>query len=121
MLYGYVEYIAGVMLYGTRHDFILCLLSPALLQSMNYHHPTSSEWETISSSTSSSTSSSSSQDILDVLSSPSSDYLVQSFLGEGCFGEVTKCLKTATMETVAVKMVKDCNFTDQAKNEVEQT
>ncbi|XP_044215442.1 homeodomain-interacting protein kinase 3-like isoform X3 [Thunnus albacares] len=86
---------------------------------MNYHHPTSSEWETISSSTSSSTSSSSSQDILDVLSSPSSDYLVQSFLGEGCFGEVTKCLKTATMETVAVKMVKDCNFTDQAKNEVE--
>eukprot|EP00064_Thunnus_orientalis_P012042 superscaffoldBa00001802_g12076 len=42
-----------------------------------------------------------------------------SFLGEGCFGKVTKCLKTATMETVAVKMVKDCNFTDQAKNEVE--
>ncbi|XP_042288015.1 homeodomain-interacting protein kinase 2-like isoform X2 [Thunnus maccoyii] len=120
MLYGYVQYIAGVMLYGTRHDFILCLLSPTLLQSMNYHHyPTSPEWETTSSSTSYSSSSSSSQDILDVLSSPSSDYFVQSFLGEGCFGKVTKCLKTATMETVAVKMVKDCNFTDQAKNEVE--
>ncbi|XP_034552970.1 homeodomain-interacting protein kinase 2-like isoform X2 [Notolabrus celidotus] len=57
--------------------------------------------------------------ILDVISSPSSDYLVRSYVGEGCFGRVAKCLKTATNETVAVKVMKHKDFTLQAENEVE--
>ncbi|XP_056138876.1 homeodomain-interacting protein kinase 1-like [Lampris incognitus] len=33
-------------------------------------------------------------------------YLLQSFLGEGCFGQVAQCLKLPTKETVAVKILK---------------
>ena len=115
-------YTAGVMLCGTRNDVILCLVSPAVLQSMNYRHrirfPTSPEEDTTSSSSSSS--GYNSQDVLGVLSSPSSDYLIQSLLGEGTFGKVTKCVKTATKETVAVKMIKNSRFKSEAKNEVGQ-
>lgn len=61
-----------------------------------------------------------SQDPLGVLSSPSSDYYVQAFLGEGCFGQVVKCLKVSTGETVAVKMIKESSMTPEARNEVKQ-
>ncbi|XP_059898420.1 homeodomain-interacting protein kinase 2-like [Gadus macrocephalus] len=43
----------------------------------------------------------------DWLHGPSSSYRVDSFLGEGTFGKVAKCLKTATNEWVAVKIIKD--------------
>ncbi|XP_018531632.1 homeodomain-interacting protein kinase 1 [Lates calcarifer] len=78
--------------------------------------PTSEEEETTSSSPSSS--GDEAQVVLGVLSSPSSDYLVQSFIGEGVFGKVAKCLKAATKETVAVKIIMNSNFAPQAKNEV---
>uniref|UniRef100_A0A3Q3GW34 Protein kinase domain-containing protein n=1 Tax=Labrus bergylta TaxID=56723 RepID=A0A3Q3GW34_9LABR len=55
-----------------------------------------------------------------VLSSPSSDYLVRSYLGEGTFGKVAKCLKMATRETVAVKIIKHKKFSPEAQNEVER-
>ncbi|CAK6978256.1 homeodomain-interacting protein kinase 2-like isoform X4 [Scomber scombrus] len=91
------------------------------IKSMNYRHrircPTSPEEDTTSSSSSSS--GNNSQDVLGVLSSPSSDYLIQSLLGEGTFGKVTKCVKTATKETVAVKMIKNSRFKSEAKNEVD--
>lgn len=110
------------MLYGARHYFILCLLSPSCLQSMNYRHqgwfPTLPEEDTTSSSSSSS--GNNSQEILGVLSSPSSYYLIQSLLGEGTFGKVIKCVKIATKETVAVKMIKNNRFKSEANNEVEQ-
>lgn len=61
-----------------------------------------------------------SQDPLGVLSSPSSDYYVQAFLGEGCFGQVVKCLKVSTGEMVAVKMIKESSMTPEARNEVKQ-
>lgn len=59
-----------------------------------------------------------SQDSLGVLSSPSSTYYVQAFLGEGCFGQVVKCLKASTGEMVAVKMIKETSMTPEAHNEV---
>ncbi|XP_044065504.1 homeodomain-interacting protein kinase 1-like isoform X2 [Siniperca chuatsi] len=75
-------------------------------------------WEEPTSSSSSSSSGEESQAVLGVLSSPSSDYLVRSFLGEGAFGKVAKCVKAATKETVAVKIIKNSNFTSEAQNEV---
>ncbi|XP_075885244.1 homeodomain-interacting protein kinase 1-like [Nelusetta ayraudi] len=59
-----------------------------------------------------------SQDSLGVLSSPSSNYYVQAFLGEGCFGQVVKCLKVSTGEMVAVKMIKENSMTPEARNEM---
>ncbi|XP_075962795.1 homeodomain-interacting protein kinase 1-like [Anarhichas minor] len=50
-------------------------------------------------------------------SSPSSDYLVQGIFGEGSFGKVVKCLKLATKEKVAVKIIKSSQYTDDV-NEV---
>lgn len=58
------------------------------------------------------------QDSLGVLSSPTSYYYVQAFLGEGCFGQVVKCLKVSTGEMVAVKMIKENSMTPEARNEV---
>lgn len=43
----------------------------------------------------------------DVLHGPTSSYVIQSFLGQGSFGKVVKCLKTATEELVAVKIIED--------------
>ncbi|KAK5921565.1 hypothetical protein CgunFtcFv8_018922 [Champsocephalus gunnari] len=54
-----------------------------------------------------------------VLSSPSSQYMIQSVLGEGTFGKVVKCLKMATNRTVAVKIAKEKDLTPEAKNEME--
>ncbi|XP_027134286.1 homeodomain-interacting protein kinase 3-like [Larimichthys crocea] len=53
-----------------------------------------------------------------VLSSPSSQYLVQSVLGVGGFGNVVKCLKAATRETVAVKILQKNNITPLVQKEV---
>ncbi|XP_077431749.1 homeodomain-interacting protein kinase 3-like [Vanacampus margaritifer] len=44
-----------------------------------------------------------------VLHSPASDYHILGFLGEGTYGDVVKCLKTATREEVAVKIFKHIN------------
>ncbi|KAJ4919665.1 hypothetical protein JOQ06_014212, partial [Pogonophryne albipinna] len=57
--------------------------------------------------------------VLSSPSSPSSQYLIQSFLGEGTFGKVVKCLKIATNRTVAVKIAKGKDLTPEAKNEME--
>ena len=57
----------------------------------------------------------------DILVSQSSGYVVDSFLGEGSFGKVAKCFKTATMEWVAVKIIKDHPvLVAQAEQEVKQ-
>ncbi|XP_051922237.1 homeodomain-interacting protein kinase 3-like [Hippocampus zosterae] len=54
---------------------------------------------------------------LRVLHSPSSDYHILDFLGEGTFGDVVKCLKTATREEVAVKIFKHIDALDTFKKE----
>ncbi|KAE8284537.1 Homeodomain-interacting protein kinase 1 [Larimichthys crocea] len=43
----------------------------------------------------------------DELSSPSSKYLLKSFLGQGSFGKVARCVRLKDMTTVAVKMMKN--------------
>ncbi|XP_044027491.1 homeodomain-interacting protein kinase 1-like isoform X2 [Siniperca chuatsi] len=53
------------------------------------------------------------------LSSGSSNYLVQSFLGQGAFGKVVKCTRMDDMKTVAIKMMKnEGSYVMQAKEEV---
>ncbi|XP_069393811.1 homeodomain-interacting protein kinase 2-like isoform X2 [Paralichthys olivaceus] len=47
-----------------------------------------------------------SQNHIRSLCSPFSCYVVQSIIGEGNYGKVLKCVKTATGETVAVKVMK---------------
>ncbi|XP_049426770.1 homeodomain-interacting protein kinase 1-like [Epinephelus fuscoguttatus] len=76
-------------------------------------YATTSEEDTTSSSSSSDDES---QVILGVLSSPSSDYLICSFLGQGVFGKVAKCTKSATKETVAVKIINN-TYKFEALNE----
>ncbi|XP_059195866.1 homeodomain-interacting protein kinase 3-like [Centropristis striata] len=44
--------------------------------------------------------------VRDILSSPFGDYLVLSFLGVGSYGKVAKCIKSATQEKVAVKIIR---------------
>ncbi|XP_054636925.1 homeodomain-interacting protein kinase 3-like isoform X2 [Dunckerocampus dactyliophorus] len=55
---------------------------------------------------------------LNVLHSPKSDYEILDFLGEGTFGDVVKCLKTATREEVAVKIFKHIDAPDKFEKEV---
>ncbi|KAI9515419.1 hypothetical protein NQZ68_026153 [Dissostichus eleginoides] len=93
---------------------------------MSYRDPNSTPSPDAETNTSSSSSSSSSSfpsgglcKPMGVLSSPSSQYLIQSFLGEGTFGKVVKCLKMATNRTVAVKIAKGKDLTPEAKNEME--
>ncbi|CAB1426419.1 unnamed protein product [Pleuronectes platessa] len=52
------------------------------------------------------------------LSSPFSDYLVLSIMGEGIYGKVLKCVKTVTGELVAVKMMKKRELTILKEKEV---
>ncbi|XP_047196819.1 uncharacterized protein LOC118114020 [Hippoglossus stenolepis] len=59
-----------------------------------------------------------SQDYIGYLSSPFSDYLVLSIMGEGTYGKVVKCVKTATGEMVAVKIMKKREFTLLTEKEV---
>ncbi|CAJ1063016.1 homeodomain-interacting protein kinase 1-like isoform X4 [Xyrichtys novacula] len=54
----------------------------------------------------------------DFLGALSSHYMIHSYLGEGYFGKVAKCSKTATKEIVAVKVIKDEEFTAEAENEM---
>uniref|UniRef100_A0A3P8W4X8 Protein kinase domain-containing protein n=1 Tax=Cynoglossus semilaevis TaxID=244447 RepID=A0A3P8W4X8_CYNSE len=44
--------------------------------------------------------------VLDRLTSPTTDYLLECIVGEGTYGQVVKCVKTATKEMVAVKIFK---------------
>lgn len=54
-----------------------------------------------------------------MLSSRSSKYLVGSFLGQGTFGKVAKCMRLTDMKTVAIKMMKNEGYLLlQAKAEV---
>ncbi|XP_036929652.1 dual specificity tyrosine-phosphorylation-regulated kinase mbk-1-like isoform X3 [Acanthopagrus latus] len=52
-----------------------------------------------------------------IISSSSTEYLIQSFLGEGFFGQVAKCIKASTGETVAVKIMKK-GLDIEAQNEL---
>ncbi len=53
------------------------------------------------------------------LSSISTHYFVQSFLGEGTFGKVAKCTRMDNMRTVAIKLMRgDDALVRQANNEV---
>nr|XP_061814797.1 homeodomain-interacting protein kinase 3-like [Nerophis lumbriciformis] len=55
---------------------------------------------------------------VNVLHSPTSSYEILDFLGEGTFGDVVKCLKTATREEVAVKIFKHIDAPDKFEKEV---
>ncbi|XP_059209532.1 homeodomain-interacting protein kinase 1-like [Centropristis striata] len=53
----------------------------------------------------------------DVITSPSSPYVVQHLLGSGAFGAVTQCKKITTNEIVALKIIKDKLCIEEAKEE----
>ncbi|XP_056290697.1 homeodomain-interacting protein kinase 1-like [Pseudoliparis swirei] len=56
----------------------------------------------------------------DVLSSGNSSYLVESVLGQGTFGTVTKCRNIADNKTVAIKMMRNHgSLVEQARSEVD--
>ncbi len=44
---------------------------------------------------------------LGTIHSPSTTYLIESFLGQGGFGTVLQCIKTDTKERAALKKIKD--------------
>ncbi len=45
-----------------------------------------------------------------IISSKSTDYFVESLLGEGTFGKVAKCTRMDNHETVAIKLMKGDEF-----------
>ena len=53
------------------------------------------------------------------LFSRSCAYSVLEFLGEGCFGQVVRCQNLVTKEEVAVKILKDTDFTQDTEKEVD--
>ncbi|TNN63579.1 Homeodomain-interacting protein kinase 1 [Liparis tanakae] len=56
----------------------------------------------------------------DLLSSGNSSYLVESVLGQGTFGTVTKCRNIADDKTVAIKMMRNHgSLVEQARTEVD--
>ena len=58
----------------------------------------------------------------DLIASASSSYLVEEIIGEGNYGQVARCVKTATNEKVAVKvMINDRFMIASAKQEVYKT
>ncbi|KAG7475761.1 homeodomain-interacting protein kinase 3-like [Solea senegalensis] len=56
--------------------------------------------------------------VFGVITSPSTDYLILSVVGEGSYGKVFKCEKTATREHVAVKVFKNAAITPAEHHEV---
>lgn len=57
----------------------------------------------------------------DVLRSTTSEYLVQSFLGQGTYGLVAKCRNIATNANVAIKIIKNkSKLSNQTAAEVKQ-
>lgn len=54
----------------------------------------------------------------DLLFSPTSKYLVQTFAGEGAFGKVATCLELCRLEPVAIKILKS-KTTEEATEEVD--
>lgn len=57
----------------------------------------------------------------DVLHSTTSEYLVQSFVGQGTYGLVAKCRNIATNANVAIKIIKNKGkLTNQTAAEVKQ-
>lgn len=57
----------------------------------------------------------------DVLHSTTSEYLVQSFVGQGTYGLVAKCTNIATNANVAIKIIKNIGkLSNQTASEVRQ-
>jgi serine/threonine protein kinase len=57
----------------------------------------------------------------DLLHGVSSTYVVERFLGEGSFGKVARCLKSATQERVAVKIFRNQpRLIEDARQEVKR-
>lgn len=54
------------------------------------------------------------------ISSPSSDYEMEHYLGSGAYGAVVQSKKLATNETVALKVIKNERYMEVAKKEVKE-
>ncbi|XP_077565986.1 homeodomain-interacting protein kinase 1-like [Stigmatopora nigra] len=58
-------------------------------------------------------------DVGSLIRSPTADYIVESVLGCGSFGKVVHCKKMATEESVALKIIMEKEFNNDAQKEVE--
>lgn len=54
-----------------------------------------------------------------VFSSGSTEYRAQKYLGSGVYGEVLQCRNLTSNEIVAVKFIKDKDYIDEGKHEVQ--